>query len=213
VSTHATMVSMSNHTTFESALLARALPEEGFLSPDVRTVSTTTPWGKAQYAFTYGRGVNCYGCAGHGGFKLSATRLAQVHPALSHIGTNGWFEEDCEWAVVGVTFPELFSYSSVEQAISTLKNYWPGAWARFSGEAVALEDSYALRQQAFRDATADRWVAVAARGLVDGTVLVWAYLGGRRTAGGEERQFTVSKDDYAARSEFGYIVPPELVTA
>lgn len=202
------------HTAFETALLARTQPDEGWQFPPSRYVTTSTPWGKADYAYRYARGVTSYSCPGHGGFKLSATRQAQVHPALSHIGDNGWYEEDCEWSVVAVTFPELFPYKHVEHAINSLKNYWPGAWTRFSGEVVPVEESYTLQQQAFRDAHENDWVAVAAR-QITGTddVEVWAYLGGVRGTVPGERTFIVPKADYDTRTQFGYVVPAELVAS
>lgn len=49
-----------------------------------------TPWGTSQGATRYADGVECHSTAGHGGFKLSAQRNAQVHPLLQMKG--GWYE-------------------------------------------------------------------------------------------------------------------------
>lgn len=76
--------------------------------------STWTRWGEAQAAQRYGRGIVCYQTAGHGGFHLSAGRNALVHEAWRD--EEGWYEEDCDWAIVAVTFPQFFHQEVVEEA-------------------------------------------------------------------------------------------------
>lgn len=70
-------------------------------------MGTTTPWGAAQTSHRWAPGIMQYSTAGHGGFHLSAGRLAQVHPSMRSLSgyPAGWFEEDCDWAVVGLHFP------------------------------------------------------------------------------------------------------------
>ena len=51
-----------------------------------------TPWGKADHEKVHAEGIVFHGTPSHGGFKLSAERLARMHPALRE--TDGWFEED-----------------------------------------------------------------------------------------------------------------------
>ena len=68
--------------------------------------NTATPWGRADFGHKYASGIISYSTPGHGGFHLSSRLNAQVHPAWRD--PDGWYEEDCEWAVVAITFPEVF---------------------------------------------------------------------------------------------------------
>ena len=70
-------------------------------------MSASTPWGGSQMAVIYAEGVVSHSTAGHGGFHLSADRNAKVHLLLRK--ETPWYEEDCEWAIVVISFPELFT--------------------------------------------------------------------------------------------------------
>src|SRR5690606_28528957 len=78
------------------------------------------PSGVADYAREFAEGIVFYGTPSHGGFKLSAERLARMHPALREKG--GWFEEDCAWAKVAFAFPECFTDEQRKAATRTLKD-------------------------------------------------------------------------------------------
>lgn len=144
------------------ALVSRGLPDDGWTFPDARPVSTHTPWGTAQYGYKYAAGINSYSCAGHGGFKLSPTRNAEVHEALRN--DNGFYEEDCEWAAVAVTFPEAFPQNHVRKAVRSLRDWNPDGWTAATGEPVELEQSSVLRKRAFNERHANDQVAVSAIG-------------------------------------------------
>lgn len=93
-------------------------------------------------------------------------------------------------------------------------DYWPEAWEAFFGTKLETEKSYKLRQAAFTEAAADKWVCVAAMGdwhakVPQGFVGVVARLGGRDLAGhvhGGEKFFLVPAEEYQTRSEFGFVV-------
>ena len=70
-------------------------------------MATQTPWGAAQSSKKLAVGVMVYGTASHGGIHLSTKKNALVHYVWRDL--DGWYEEDCGWAIVAVTFPELFS--------------------------------------------------------------------------------------------------------
>ncbi len=85
------------------------------------TTITTSPWGKPDTVTEYGPGVINVETPSHGGFWLSPDRLAQVplawrlarfHPSED----SPWFEEDSDWCMVALTFPELFFSDAVEIA-------------------------------------------------------------------------------------------------
>ena len=68
-----------------------------------------TPWGASQTRDNVAEGIDFYSTMGHGGFKLSPERNKQV-PAKWRLGGRflGWYEEDCGWAPLFKTFPDIF---------------------------------------------------------------------------------------------------------
>lgn len=170
-----------------------------------------TPWGKADHVKEVAPGIWQFGTSGHGGFKLDRERNAMVHHAWRKAG--GWYEEDCEWARVALTFPEHFTEKECEHATSTAKRYTPDEYTAVTGTAVTLEESSVLRERAFRAAFADKYVARSVWGdwhaaVPKGFVGVYATLGGANTAPmvHEGKYFLVTEAEYGARGEFGFVV-------
>ena len=169
-----------------------------------------TPWGTAQSQRALAKGITQVSTAGHGGIKLSPERNAFVHEAWRN--ADGWYEEDCEWAIVAVTFPDAFTGRDPEHARSKARNQYPDAFTAATGEVVTLEQSRALRERAFAAETADKLVTIAASGdwhkaVPKGHVLVTATLGGDRTRVGEHRHFIVPKEDYVHPPDGSFVVP------
>lgn len=98
---------------------------------------TATPWGRADYVEKYAPGINSYGTPGHGGFKLSAGRNALVDPKVRN--DKGWYEEDCDWAIVALTFPDVFDARELGYARSTVRRYRPVEAAVVFGLGVIYE--------------------------------------------------------------------------
>jgi hypothetical protein len=71
-----------------------------------------TPWGIADFATEYAHGIVFFSTPSHGGFHLLPERNAEVlakFPGFrTFSGAVGWYEEDCDWALVALTFPHLF---------------------------------------------------------------------------------------------------------
>lgn len=159
--------------------------------PTGYSCSTSTPWGAAQYAYKYARGIINYSCAGHGGFHLSATRNAQVLAVWRN--ADGWYEEDCEWAIVALTFPEAFAPTHVAQAHQSARDYFPDGYHLVFPEApLDHTNSYKLACRKFAVDHADDYVAVSAisnqKGDQEETyVEVVASLGGAYTSQGNTR--------------------------
>lgn len=189
-----------------------------------------TPWGEAQYVDQIAPGICAVGTASHGGVKLSPERNRCVPPALRQRG--GWYEEDCEEAVVEMTFPEEFTEDYLRrnpdtdshygrpdgtwiEARNRVRDWFPDAYEQATGEKVHPQDSIVRAEQAFYAQHANDQIGVSASMSEEhpGMVEVIAVVGGRRGSAsqdGEEtsRTYLVPKEEYRTRSQYGFIIDP-----
>ncbi len=165
---------------------------------------TGTPWGISQSATIYAEGVTCYSTAGHGGFKLSAARNRKVDPVLRVKG--GWYEEDADWAIVAISFPDLFTAFERRHAEKTVKDHWPDAWEAIFGRVLLPGESVEKDRRAFETEHANDWMVTAAINSKHnpGFVETVATIGGRRD-GGEQRRFLVPSCEYN-QGRFGFVI-------
>lgn len=170
-------------------------------------VNGHSPWGWIQTVDVISPG-NAWNVttASHGGIKLSRSMNAKIPKAARRKG--GWYEEDIDWAIVAVAFPEMFTDKTVAAAMKTLKNWLPSLYEAITGEVVKISESMKLQEQAEKEIHRDDWIAVAAwgdwhEGVPKGKVGVVAVKGGRR--GGKERWFLVSKSRYKI-GKIGYVI-------
>jgi len=84
-----------------------------------------------------------YSTAGHGGFHVSPTLNSKMPEALRI--EDGWYEEDCDWALVAVAFPDLFAKENAN-AISTMKNWHPNRYEKHFGVTLRPDESYIRRR-------------------------------------------------------------------
>ena len=169
-------------------------------------MSVSTPWGGSQMAVVYAVGVVAHMTSGHGGFHLSTERNAKVHPLLRK--DMPWYEEDCEWAIVAISFPDLFTAYERSMAEKTFRNTWPDVWETIRGCPLAEGESWARDRRAFGQRHAADYIAMSAI-LSDqrpGMTEVVAKIGGGHIRGGEERRFLVASDEYAGRGRFGFVI-------
>ena len=99
-------------------------------------VHTSTPWGRADIATRFARGITFYNTPGHGGFKLSKGLNERIpedfrNESWSALGKQGWYEEDCDANIVIVHFPEHFSKEQVAAAHEALATYMPVTYAKY----------------------------------------------------------------------------------
>ncbi|MDS7598459.1 DUF7007 domain-containing protein [Agrobacterium tumefaciens] len=169
-------------------------------------MSASTPWGASQMAVVYSNGVIAYSTAGHGGFHLSADRNAKIHPLLRK--DTPWYEEDCEWAIVAFSFPELFTGYERSTAEKTIRNTWPHAWEAIHGCELAEGESWAKDRRAFDECHAADHVVISAifSDQHPGMTEVVAIVGCDRSAAKDERRFLVPSDEYAGRGQFGFVI-------
>lgn len=167
-----------------------------------------TPWGLSQGGTVYAEGVIFHSTAGHGGFKLSAERNANVHPLLR--ACDGFYEEDECWAIVAITFPDLFTAFECRCAESTLKDSWPDAWETIFGIILAPGESREKDRRAFEAEHVDDWIVVSAitSDQEKGFVECVATPGGKRGPGTEERRFLVPAGEYEV-GQFGFVIDPD----
>lgn len=164
-----------------------------------------TPWGTAQSVTKKAAGIHEISCAGHGGFKLGRHQNACVDPAWRRAG--GWYEEDCEWAIVGLTFgtDAGFSLAAVEDCRSTCKNYFPDAYETIYGVKVTAEESHVVREREAKAAAKGQLQIIACYGdwatnVPKGMVGVVATVDGDRTSVAESLYFVITSEQYEAGS-------------
>ena len=111
-------------------------------------MSTSTPWGCADHVEKYRRGIIWYSTPSHGGFHLCKTLNERVPPYMRE--PSGWYEEDCDWAIVATVFPDAFlehegpekGTKSIEAAKRTLQNWHPDLFEKWYGTTLAAGESY-----------------------------------------------------------------------
>ena len=110
-----------------------------------------TPWGPSQHTTEEAPGVVWVSTASHGGYRVTEAVAKLMHPAMRGIGERMygylWFEEDCAWSAVGLSFPGLeesgnLSEGMAEQAKDTCINWYPDQWEAFTGETIPDGGSY-----------------------------------------------------------------------
>ncbi|MBB4103105.1 DUF7007 domain-containing protein [Allorhizobium borbori] len=171
-------------------------------------MSASTPWGGSQMAVIYADGVVAHSTAGHGGLHLSPARNAKVHPLLRK--DSPWYEEDCEWAIVALSFPELFTGYERSTAEKTIRNTWPDEWEAIHGSKLADGESWARDRRTFDERHSADHVVVSAIFSDQHPEMteVVAVVGGDRRSGDDGRRFLVPSIEYAGRGRFGFVIDP-----
>lgn len=153
-----------------------------------------TPWGAPQQQSCVAPGITRISTAGHGGYHLDAAAVAALPPGLAGFDTfaggdgcgGRWFEEDEDWCVVALAFPQLFEPYEVwcamrtfECCARTLPRY-ASASGRFTGAAREEAERIAA---AWFDEHRDHWrVQGYACGAVPGWVVRYEHLSRGETA-------------------------------
>lgn len=171
-------------------------------------MSASTPWGGSQMPVIYADGIVAHSTAGHGGFHLSTDRNVKIHPLLRK--ETQWYEEDSEWAIVALSFPELFTAHERSTAEKIIRNTWPDEWEAIHGSKLADGESWARDRRAFDQRHAADHVVTSAifSDQHPGMTEVVAVVGGDRRASDDERRFLVPSNEYAGRGRFGFVIDP-----
>ena len=169
----------------------------------------STPWGAVDMVCMIAPGIGQVTTAGHGGIKLSYQNNQKIPVSVRTRG--GWYEEDCEWSIPYVVLADQIN-QPIQDAMSTLRTWYPDFYEQFTGEAIRPGDSYVRDKQAFRQDNRNNWVVISAFGnwhekVPPGLVGVCCKLGGDRDTS-DERRFLVPEGEYKLRGEFGFVVNP-----
>lgn len=85
-------------------------------------VAKHTPWGAAQDTRVIAEGIVNYSTAGHGGIWLDAKRwkvVERLFPDWQPWAGKQWLEEDQDWAIAALAFPEHFTTKDLRHAVKT----------------------------------------------------------------------------------------------
>lgn len=85
-------------------------------------ININTPWGFSDSVREIASGITWYTTPSHGGFYLDSERYAEFrakYPRVKLWAGARWFEEDCDWAWVVLTFPQYFDAEMIANATTT----------------------------------------------------------------------------------------------
>ena len=155
--------------------------------------------------------------------RLSRLLIAEERPGFTWILTTRierrWldqssYKEDCEWAIVALTFPDLFTGYERKCADRALRDWWPSEWENIHGRKLEPGESHLKDQQAFKRNHADHWVVISALRSEHhpGMTEVIATRGGRRDLHVEEQRFLVPSAEYQV-GLLGFVIDETRHTA
>jgi hypothetical protein len=166
---------------------------------------TSSPWGQVQNCRELAPGIWKVDTARHGGLKLSATRNRQVPAYMRQPG--GWYEEDCEWAIVATVFEAKLPPGLTADARRTLRNYFPDAFEEWTGVKLVEGESFKRDEHNFAIDNENNFVVRSASG--DWADWVPAGMVGctaKRGIDDVTKSFFVPADEYAARGSHGFVI-------
>ncbi len=109
-----------------------------------------TPWGLSQQQKTIAEGIVQIFTASHGGIHLSEERNSIVPSYMRR--ENGWYEEDCDWAIPALVFDSEFNKYAIRNrlnprehhrhAMETLKNWEPDSYECYFNVKLKPGESY-----------------------------------------------------------------------
>ena len=157
------------------------------------------------------RPVRGDGGTGNRGGRLRRAKWHQAVRAAQRVcpewrQKGGWYEEDDEWAIAAITFPEAYSPQHVEAAHRLTKDYFPDAYEKVTGTTIAPGESHTRDEQNFRAEHREHDVVRGATtsDTYPGMVEVTA----SRPGSEEERGYLVPTDEYRTRGRHGFVIDP-----
>lgn len=102
-----------------------------------------TPWGESDSVVELSNGIRRVSTPSHGGYWVPAKLVKHIPQrfqdyARKWSGSPQWYEEDCAWACVAVTFPDVFDWSAGEtlaHAVDTVQRWIDPGYVGPCGDA------------------------------------------------------------------------------
>lgn len=95
-------------------------------------IGMRSPWGTIDYHRVHAPGIDEVGTAGHGGYKLSRKRQAEVDPRWRQ--RSGWYEEDCAWSIAEITHHRDLTKMKLKDAHETARRWYPEEYTEIVGK-------------------------------------------------------------------------------
>ncbi len=89
----------------------------------VETCPRQTPWGYADHVKQISAGIWSVSTPSHGGIYVAPSRRVEMPACLSDgtgYSSDGWFEEDADWALACAAFPVEFGPRACHYALQTI---------------------------------------------------------------------------------------------
>lgn len=178
-------------------------------------VGSPSPWGRIDHTDNLADGIVQVGTPSHGGIHLAAALNAAMPEVFR--SRDGWYEEDCEWALVALIYPHAFDAKSQESAHKTVKNWMPDEYEAWSGVTLKPGESRKKDERTFLQAHANDWIAGSAYGSWHESVPKgWVGVSAHRPSSppDEKRHFLVPMEEYDApkdQSAVGFFVCDPLL--
>jgi hypothetical protein len=123
---------MEMQKTIDAASGANSANAEVQLTKKIK-IPQNTPWGEIQSFRIELGGIISFETGAHGGLKVPKKLNEKIPKYLRRSG--GWYEEDCDWCIPIVIFPQFFSKGDYVNARSSLKENFPNEYNQlFKGE-------------------------------------------------------------------------------
>ena len=115
-----------------------------------------TPWGRAQTVEPLAGidGIERVYTAGHGGYYLNQERWGELRallPDFVSFAGDQWLEEDCDWAICVLCWPELFTDADCYNAFRTAKH------RKDLGDYWRIHIGVESRANVYEESIADSW--------------------------------------------------------
>lgn len=172
-----------------------------------------TPWGRSDNKTIIAKGITSYSTPSHGGLRVHESLNLQIPDYMRH--ESGWYEEDCDWSIVAINFPQHF-IKEYKEALHTFRNWYPDAYERYFSVELKPGESHTRDSKLFKQQHAEDYIVEAAFGYSEGSnkvpkgfVGAFACRGGRLDNGrysADQAYFLVPAEEYDGRGKFGFVV-------
>jgi hypothetical protein len=95
-----------------------------------------SPWGAIQDITQVADGIAFVSTPSHGGYKLDKKLNAKIPKIFRDRASiaGGWYEEDCAWSIVAITFPQFFPAEALKRAHESAKYWFKDEYSQIFGD-------------------------------------------------------------------------------